>query len=171
MSGHLFNGTRDGPALGSFWRDASTARLLLHQNILHSFMIEGASSQWGKCLKNSSLTIYCQTAWSFSAFLSFLFFGHYEDFYSQRCLEKTNFILFEHQRKSLIQHCERRELRLHFEWTKVNQKCQNSQLLASFWKLEACGQTVLPDMSVLIGQKMVENAKVEKFKWYNLGDF
>ena len=28
--------------------------------------------------------------------------------------------VFENQRKSLIQHCERSELRLHFEWTKVN---------------------------------------------------
>ena len=34
-------------------------------------------------------------------------------------------------------------------------------ILASFWKPEACGQTVLPDMSVLIGQKLVENAKIE----------
>ena len=34
-----------------------------------------------------------------------------------------------------------------------------------FWRVfekpEACGQTVLPDMSVLIGQKLVENAKIE----------
>ena len=30
-------------------------------------------------------------------------------------------------------------------------------------KLEACGQTVLPDRSILIGQKMVENAKIETF--------
>ena len=28
--------------------------------------------------------------------------------------------VFENHRKSLIQHCERRELRLHFEWTKVH---------------------------------------------------
>ena len=28
--------------------------------------------------------------------------------------------LFENHRKSIIQHCERSELRLHFEWTKVN---------------------------------------------------
>ena len=35
---------------------------------------------------------------------------------------------------------------------------------ASFGKPEACGQTVLPDRSVLIGQKLVENAKIEKFK-------
>ena len=31
--------------------------------------------------------------------------------------------------------------------------------LASFWKPKVCGQTVLPDMSLLIGQKLVENAK------------
>ena len=30
--------------------------------------------------------------------------------------------VFENHRKSLIQHCERSELRLHFEWTKVNYK-------------------------------------------------
>ena len=28
-----------------------------------------------------------------------------------------------------------------------------------FWKTEAVGQTVLPDMSLLKGQKLVENAK------------
>ena len=40
-----------------------------------------------------------------------------------------------------------------------------------FFKPEAWGQTVLPDMSVLIGQKLVENAKIEKFKCDILGDF
>ena len=30
------------------------------------------------------------------------------------------YTVFENHRKSLIQHCERNELRLHFEWTKVN---------------------------------------------------
>ena len=34
--------------------------------------------------------------------------------------------------------------------------------LESFWKPEACGQTVLPDMLVLIGQNLVENAKLKK---------
>ena len=44
--------------------------------------------------------------------------------------------------------------------------------LASFWKPEACGQTVLPDRSVLIGQKLVENAKIEKkFKCDILSNF
>ena len=33
------------------------------------------------------------------------------------CKEIT---VFENHRKSLIQQCERSELRLHFEWTKVN---------------------------------------------------
>ena len=58
-------------------------------------------------------------------------------------------------RISFIEHCERSELRLHFEWTNVNQKCQNWSIWASFWKPEACGQTVLPDRSILIGQKLV----------------
>ena len=41
----------------------------------------------------------------------------------------------------------------------------------SFWKPEACGQTVLPDRSILHGQKLVENAKIEKLKCDILGDF
>ena len=36
--------------------------------------------------------------------------------------------------------------------------------LASFWKPEACGQTVLPDRSILKGQNLVENAKISIFK-------
>ena len=40
-----------------------------------------------------------------------------------------------------------------------------------FWKSEACGQTVLPDRSVLIGQKLVENAKIKKFKCDILSNF
>ena len=31
--------------------------------------------------------------------------------------------------------------------------------LAKFWKPKACGQSVLPDKSVLIGQKLMENVK------------
>ena len=30
-------------------------------------------------------------------------------------------------------------------------------ILASFWKTEACGQKVLPDMSILIEQKLVNS--------------
>ena len=64
---------------------------------------------------------------------------------------KKRFTVFENHRKSLIQHCERSELSLHFEWTKVHWKCQKWGNLASFWKPEAYGQTVLPDRSILIG--------------------
>ena len=54
---------------------------------------------------------------------------------------------------------------------KLIKNAKNGSILASFLKLEACGQTVLPDRSVLIGQKLVENAKNEKFKCDILGDF
>ena len=47
---------------------------------------------------------------------------------------------------------------------KLIKNAQKWCILASFWKPEACGQTVLPDRSVLIGQKWVENAKIGKFK-------
>ena len=60
--------------------------------------------------------------------------------------------VFENQRKCLIQYCERNDLRLHFEQTQINKKSR------------ACSQTVLPDSSILIGQKLVENAKIQKFK-------
>ena len=43
----------------------------------------------------------------------------------------VEFTVFENHRKSRIQHCERSELRLQFEWTKVNQKWQNGP----FWRV------------------------------------
>ena len=42
---------------------------------------------------------------------------------------------------------------------------------ASFLKTEACSQTVLPDRSLLLGQKLFECAKIEKFKCDILTDF
>ena len=44
---------------------------------------------------------------------------------------------------------------------------QNSQ----FEKPEACGQTVLPNRSILIGQKMLKNAKIKKFECDILSNF
>ena len=55
--------------------------------------------------------------------------------------------VFENHRKSLVEHFELKMLKM------VN--------LASFWKTEAFGQTVLPDMSVFIGQKLFKNAKIQ----------
>ena len=36
---------------------------------------------------------------------------------------------------------------------------------ASIWKPVDYGQTVLLDRSILKGQKLVENVKIEKFRW------
>ena len=33
-----------------------------------------------------------------------------------------------------------------------------------FWKHEFCRKTVLPDMSFFIGQKLLKNAKIQKYK-------
>ena len=43
--------------------------------------------------------------------------------------------------------------------------------LASFWKPEIFGDTVLPNRSILIRQKLVENAKIGKLVCDILGDF
>ena len=45
---------------------------------------------------------------------------------------------------------------------KVTKNAKNGPFLATFWNPKACGQTVLPDRSILIGQKMMEYAKIEK---------
>ena len=54
---------------------------------------------------------------------------------------------------------------------KLIKNAQKWSILASLWKHEGCGQTVLPDRSVLIGQTLVENAKIQKFKCDILSNF
>ena len=56
--------------------------------------------------------------WPFQAYyLKTLTWKNYpETFY----VDFQTLTVFENHRKSFIQHCERSELRLHFEWTKVN---------------------------------------------------
>ena len=59
--------------------------------------------------------------------------------------------MFENHRKNLIQHCERSAH--YFEFIKIAKKVP-----------EACGQTVLPDISLLIGQKnggKYQNSKIQ----------
>ena len=46
---------------------------------------------------------------------------------------------------------------------KFIKNAKNSQF-GEFWKSEACTQKVLPDRSLLIEQKLVENAKIELTK-------
>ena len=42
---------------------------------------------------------------------------------------------------------------------------QKLMTIAKFGKLKVCGQTVLPDRSILIGQKLLKNANIQKFKY------
>ena len=49
-------------------------------------------------------------------------------------LFSNSYTVFENHRKSLFQHCERSELRLHFEWTKVREKCQKWSNFDEFLK-------------------------------------
>ena len=44
---------------------------------------------------------------------------------------------------------------------KLIKNAKKWSILANFWKPESSGQTVLPDRSILIGQKLVENAKIQ----------
>ena len=48
---------------------------------------------------------------------------------------------------------------------------KNGPFWRVFVKPEACGQTVLPDRSVLIGQKLMENAEKQIFKCDILSNF
>ena len=61
---------------------------------------------------------------------------------------------------------ERSELRLHTEWTKNHKKCHKWLI----WRVYE-NQSVLPDRSLIIGKKLIENAKIEKFRCDILGDF
>ena len=54
---------------------------------------------------------------------------------------------------------------------KFIKNAKNGPFWRVFHKPEACGQTVLPDRSILIGQKLVENAKIQKFKCDILSNF
>ena len=48
---------------------------------------------------------------------------------------------------------------------------KNAKKSPTFRKLEVCGQTVLPDRSILIGQKLVQNAKIQILKCDILSNF
>ena len=75
----------------------------------------------------------------------------------------------ESHRKDLIQHCEWSKLRLHFECTKVHKKCKKNRRLASFWSLRS--KSVTRQVSLILGQKLVENPKIQKLKCDILGIF
>ena len=54
---------------------------------------------------------------------------------------------------------------------KFIENAQKWSILATFWKPEPYGQTVLPDRSLLIGKKLLKNAKFENLKCDIFGDF
>ena len=61
--------------------------------------------------------------------------------------------MFENHRKGRTQHCERSELFYILSGQELNKN--------EFLKLKACGQIVLPDRSLFIGQKMAKNKKIQ----------
>ena len=61
-----------------------------------------------------------------------VFWHHFLAAFSTKQNAQKDFTLFENQWQSRIQHCERSELRLHFERTKVYEKCQKMSILANF---------------------------------------
>ena len=69
--------------------------------------------------------------------------------------------MFENHRKSRIQHCERSELRLHFEW--INAK--NSPFWRVFEKLKLVVKQCYQIGHFFIEQKSVENVKIKNIKW------
>ena len=54
---------------------------------------------------------------------------------------------------------------------KLIKNAKNGPIWRVFEKPEACSQSVLPDSLVLIGQKLVENVKIQKFKCDILSNF
>ena len=79
--------------------------------------------------------------------------------------------MFENHRKSLIQHCELRSYVYIFSGQKFIKNAKNSQFWRVFEKPGVYGQIVLPDSLIFKGQKMMENATIEKFICDILGDF
>ena len=67
--------------------------------------------------------------------------------------------VFEIHRKSLIQTLRAKRATFTFWVDKSSLKMPKWSILASFWKPESCGQTVLLDRSILSRQKSTKNAK------------
>ena len=78
-----------------------------------------------------------------------------ENFYSfSELLDLTQFWkINQNHGKSLSQNCERSELRLHLSGQKLIKNAKSGQFWRVFENLKLAGQLVLPDRSVLIGQK------------------
>ena len=77
--------------------------------------------------------------------------------------------MIENHKISLIQYVLRAKRVMFTFWVnKSSLKMPKISWFGEFWKSKACGQIVLP---ILIGQKLVENVKVRKFKCDILSNF
>ena len=122
--------------LASFWKNLKFAVKQCYQTV-HFQLVKN----WWKMPKFKT---WNATFW--------VIFKHYEPWLSNRMNklltsqirsltmyqsnEGTLCIVFENLPKSRIQHCERSELYLHFEWTKVHQKCQKWPIWRVFENLK-----------------------------------
>ena len=77
--------------------------------------------------------------------------------------------VFENHRKSLIQHCERSELCLHFEGTKVNCKCQKIVHFCQFLKIWSLLSNSVTRQITFNRTKIVFIC--QKKSWKNSGNF
>ena len=77
----------------------------------------------------------------------------FKNFLSSRCLKITEKVTYNIASEASYVYI--------LSGQKLIKKSQKWSILARFGKTEACSQTVLPDRSVLIGQKLMENAKIQ----------
>ena len=79
--------------------------------------------------------------------------GVHNEFNKSQCLKITEKVSFNIAREATFKYI--------LSGQKLIKNAKNGPFWRVFAKPEACGQTVLPDRSVLIGQKLVENAKIQ----------
>ena len=79
--------------------------------------------------------------------------------------------MFENRPESHIQHCERSELLLHFEWKKYIKNAKNGPFWRVFESLKLAVKQCYQTGQFQWDKKLVKNAKLQKFKCDILGDF
>ena len=123
---------------------------------------------WHICIKPSlifSATVQTPSRDGCTAsFIHTLYSETKKSFCKTQCLKITE--------KSLIQHCERSELRLHFEWTKVSYKYQKWWIFASFlknWSLRSNSVTsqVTFNRTKIGGKCPNWNIEMRHFEWFS----
>ena len=77
------------------------------------------------------------------------------------CIQCDNVLhtVFENHRKSLIKHC---ASEASYIFILSGQKLIKRPNIVNFERIQACGQTVLPDMSILTEQKLAKSTKIKK---------